>query len=375
MSKKFIFSIVIIIIVLLVIAGVAWFVSQKNTPTAPPVQVKNSVDYVDNQYGFSQVLPLDWKGYSIVTSTWSGDAISQSGQVQVASLQGPMISIGNPLSTVQTPYQNIPIMIFTPSQWNDLQQGKFHIGAAPINPSELGSNTSYVFALPARYNYAYPAGWQEVDQIIKSNSLKTFQPISSAPNNVTPHINSVLPVSGPVGTKVTISGSGFTANNTVLLDSLVAASNISSAANGQASISFTVPSSIAPDCKKGEACPMFLREVISGTYSVSVENQNGISNALNFNVTANANSVTRKVGDREFNFLIQKINANSVDGLSYILYPLAMSQGQPKTLQIGDTVGYACEGKTATLASVDTINQTAIFDEVITTPPPGGCPI
>lgn len=268
MSKKFIFSIVIVIIVLFVVSGTVWFVFQNNSSNIPPVQEKNSVEYVSNQYGFSFILPLDWEGYSIVTSTWRGDTISPSGQVQVASLQGPMISIRNPLWTVQTPYQDIPIMIFTLAQWGDLQQDKFHIGAAPINPSEFGSNTIYIFALPARYNYAYPVGWQEVDQIIKSNPLQTFQPISSIPN-----------------------------------------------------------------------------------------------------------SVTRKVGDKEFNFLIQKINANSVDGLWYILYPVAMLQGQPKTLQIGDTVGYSCEGKTATLSSIDAVNQTVTFNETIKNPPIGGCPI
>jgi len=86
-------------------------------------------------------------------------------------------------------------------------------------------------------------------------------------------------------------------------------------------------------------------------------------------------SVTRKVGDREFNFLIQKINTNTINGLLYILYPVAMLQGQPKTLNIGDTVGYTCEGKIATLVSINIVNQTAIFNEVFTTTPRGGCPI
>ena len=85
--------------------------------------------------------------------------------------------------------------------------------------------------------------------------------------------------------------------------------------------------------------------------------------------------VTRKVGDKEFNFLIQKINTNSVDGLLYILYPVAMAQGQPKTLHIGDTVGYACEGKTAILSAIDLVNQTATFSETIRSAPLGGCPI
>ena len=62
-------------------------------------------------------------------------------------------------------------MIFTISQWNALQQDKFHIGAAPIGPSELGRNSRYVFALPARYNFAFPTGYQEVEKILKSNPL------------------------------------------------------------------------------------------------------------------------------------------------------------------------------------------------------------
>jgi prepilin-type N-terminal cleavage/methylation domain-containing protein len=369
---------------LIIIAGVsvgysyskkAAIVDNQKNISIPPVQVKDSIDYVNNQYGFRFFLPQDWKGYSIVTGTWSGDTISQSGQAQVASLQGPMISIRNPLWTVQSPYQDIPIMVFTLAQWSNLQQGKFHIGAAPINPSQLGSNTSYVFALPARYNYAYPAGWQEVDQILKDYPLQIFTPTNSNLTTTSVHIDSIMPASGPVGIKVTISGLGFTADNTVLFDKLVAASKISSVANSQLGISFTVPSSIAPDCKTGEACPMFLREVIPGSYSVSVKNENGVSNALNFNITSNTNAVIRKVGYKELNFLIQKINANNIGGLLYTLYPVAMLQGQPKTLNIGDTVGYACEGRVATLTNINTVNQTATFNEDITTAPPGGCPI
>ncbi|MDD2756827.1 MAG: hypothetical protein PHS80_15045, partial [Methanothrix sp.] len=62
--------------------------------------------------------------------------------------------------------------IFTLAQWDDLLAEKFHIGAAPIGPSELGRNADYVFALPARYNYAFPTGYEEVDQIIQGKPLK-----------------------------------------------------------------------------------------------------------------------------------------------------------------------------------------------------------
>lgn len=63
-------------------------------------------------------------------------------------------------------------MIFTLEQWNALLEGKFHIGAAPIGPTELGRNSKYVFALPARYNFAFPEGYEEVEEIIKKNPLQ-----------------------------------------------------------------------------------------------------------------------------------------------------------------------------------------------------------
>jgi hypothetical protein len=66
-------------------------------------------------------------------------------------------------------------MIFTLAQWNLLQQDKFHIGAAPIGPRELGRNSSYVFALPARYNFAFPDGYKEVEAILDRKTLQPFE--------------------------------------------------------------------------------------------------------------------------------------------------------------------------------------------------------
>jgi hypothetical protein len=86
-----------------------------------------------------------------------------------------MISIRHPQWTAKNPRQDIPIMIFTITQWDSLQQEKFHIGAAPIGPSELGHNTKYVFALPARYNFAFPTGYEEVESILKSNPLQPIE--------------------------------------------------------------------------------------------------------------------------------------------------------------------------------------------------------
>ena len=62
-------------------------------------------------------------------------------------------------------------MVFTLAQWKALQDLEFSVGAAPIGPSELGRNSKYVFALPARYNYAFPKGFEEVEDIVKNKPL------------------------------------------------------------------------------------------------------------------------------------------------------------------------------------------------------------
>ena len=130
---------------------------------------QDTVKYKNTKFGFSFALPASWKGYSIITEKWEGLSI-EGGQVIET---GPMISIRHPLWTSKNKRQDIPIMIFTLGQWNSLQQEKFHIGAAPIGPSELSRNNGYVFALPARYNYAFPNGYEEVEQILKNKPLQT----------------------------------------------------------------------------------------------------------------------------------------------------------------------------------------------------------
>ena len=130
-----------------------------------------SIVYKNTQYGFDFTLPVSWNGYTIVTGNWKGVTSGDSqGDKVIAS--GPIISIRHPLWTSKNPRQDIPIMIFTTDQWKSLQHDKVHIGAAPIGPRELGHNSKYVFALPARYNFAFPTGFEEVETILNSNPLQ-----------------------------------------------------------------------------------------------------------------------------------------------------------------------------------------------------------
>ena len=167
-------SILVAIIALFVSGAVVW---QKEasapTPEVPLTEISSHIEYHNMDYGFSIALPLTWAGYSVTIDQWTGDAAGdQLGDVHFTD--GPVVSIHHTAWTGAGSYQDIPIMVFTLEQWADLQQDKFHIGAAPINPSELGRNTTYVFALPARYNFTFPPGYEEVDQILASQPITTF---------------------------------------------------------------------------------------------------------------------------------------------------------------------------------------------------------
>ncbi len=163
----------------------------ESSPPTPPTQAASSPVYQNTQYGFSVSLPENWKGYSIVAGTWKGFAnTGPAGDTTVT--QGPLLSIRNPAWTAQKPYQDIPIMVFTLSQWDSLLRNKFMVSAAPMNPSLLGFNATYVFALPARYNYAFPAGYEEV------STLLAGKPLMPLPSSGTPSGNGRILICGGI---------------------------------------------------------------------------------------------------------------------------------------------------------------------------------
>jgi hypothetical protein len=144
------------------------------TDTAPqipqtPEVGSDAIVYSNSEYGFTFALPKSWEGYKIINDTWQGTKLDNNTQVATT---GPMILIRHPQWTEANVRQDIPIMVFTIDQWDAMNKDQFHIGAAPVNPSELDRNSKYVFALPARYNIAFPTGFEEVDQILQGHALK-----------------------------------------------------------------------------------------------------------------------------------------------------------------------------------------------------------
>lgn len=171
MNKKIISNVVFAIILIAFVGAVTYLVLYQKPTQIGKAQLETSIKYTNTEYSFNFSLPKSWKGYSIISKAWEGNIIDSQISEKV---QGPEILIRHPLWTSANPRQDIPIMIFTQDQWNLIQQEKLSLGAAPIGPSELGRNSKYIFALPARYNYAFPIGFEEVQKIIEGKPLSAF---------------------------------------------------------------------------------------------------------------------------------------------------------------------------------------------------------
>ena len=170
-----------VILVLIIIFVVAFWVYNKNTTNVSPVNnspapVDTSVIYTNADYGFTFTLPDDWSGYSIVQNTWTGNPLVPNITVNET---GPKLLIRNPKWTSAVHYEDIPIMVFTLAQWKSYVAEDFAVSAAPIQASELARNNNYVFALPPRWDFDYSQGFEEADNIVKTNPIKTFDLVKS----------------------------------------------------------------------------------------------------------------------------------------------------------------------------------------------------
>lgn len=170
MNKKTLIAAVILLIVLA--AGFYYYYSTQNNDVAvvnsPNISII-SITYTNPDYGFNFTLPIDWEGYSIVKETWQGNALTK----EVAS-SGPKLLIRNPKWSSTVSFEDLPILVFTISQWNSYLAGNFAVSAAPIQASELGRNNVYVFALPPRWDFDYSLGYEEAQNIIIGKPLQTF---------------------------------------------------------------------------------------------------------------------------------------------------------------------------------------------------------
>jgi hypothetical protein len=126
----------------------------------------DAVEYTNAKYGFRFSLPSAWKGYTVVTEQWEASD-AQKGSVE----RGPMVYIRPPDWTKEDPRQDIPIMVFTLTQWDSVEHGDYFVGGAAIVPGELGRNRKYAFAVSRRVEDSELVGAKEVNEILQHHPL------------------------------------------------------------------------------------------------------------------------------------------------------------------------------------------------------------
>ncbi len=106
--------------------------------------------YHNAQYGLTFFLPASWKGYSVLIQEWDAPLYSADYQTEVGREHGPIIVLRNPHWRVDDQYQDIPIMVFTRSQWPAVERQRcFPYAGGTIG--DLWHNRRYVFGLYNRY--------------------------------------------------------------------------------------------------------------------------------------------------------------------------------------------------------------------------------
>lgn len=133
-----------------------------NHPADLPLRYHNA------QYDFTFFLPADWRGYSVLVQQWEGSISSDTADKATVPEHGPALVFRHPQWNSSAPRQDIPILVFTRSQWDADKQGKFFYGAGGIE-TEVAHNAKHVFAVHSRFNWGELKGWEEAGKIVERN--------------------------------------------------------------------------------------------------------------------------------------------------------------------------------------------------------------
>ncbi len=170
-------------------------------------------------------------------------------------------------------------------------------------------------------------------------------------------VQSISPSAASIGDTATVYGSGFTANNAVLFNGFSASSVASF--NGGTQLSFTVPQYIGPNCRSGMYCAQWVRQLTSGIYQLSIENDNGTSNQIPFTVLGVSTTQTLSITslDAPTQLLVGKMGTWTVH---------TVNQGQTLNYSVcwGDESVVGMYG--ASSAPTNNVQSSATFTHVYT---------
>lgn len=153
----------------LLMSGCSWL----HGPSAPD---EISLTYRNPQYGLTFFLSSSWRGYSVLVQQWQGHEYVPARDEVVATDCGPIIVLRHPHWQVSDLYQDIPILVFSRSQWEIHHAGTV-VGAGGVD-LEIGHNAKYVFAVHSRFNADDSInGWKEATEIVERNRIANLPPL------------------------------------------------------------------------------------------------------------------------------------------------------------------------------------------------------
>ena len=125
--------------------------------------------YQNAQYGLTFFLPVDWKGYSVLAQEWNANLHSTDYQTVIGKEHGPIILLRHPRWKADKPYQDIPVLVFTRTQWKAVIPQRLFVGAGGVM-DEISHNADYVFGINSRHNWGELKGWEETGKIVQQNA-------------------------------------------------------------------------------------------------------------------------------------------------------------------------------------------------------------
>ena len=132
--------------------------------------------YRNLKYDFTFYLPAEWRGYSVLMQQWREEPRpSDIGWIGSTNL-GPVFVLRHPKWRQDSPYQDIPIRVFTREQWDGGGKGPPIMDAGGVE-DEVAHNAKYVFAVHSRFNTTeWLTGWQGAGAIVTQNA-QIHQPL------------------------------------------------------------------------------------------------------------------------------------------------------------------------------------------------------
>src|ERR1017187_5197543 len=77
-----------------------------------------SLRYYNAKFDLKFFLPASWRGYSVSVQQLDDEKYSPTKDRQILVGHTPMITLRYPRRQTSTPYQDIPILVFTRAQWD-----------------------------------------------------------------------------------------------------------------------------------------------------------------------------------------------------------------------------------------------------------------